>query len=127
MDWGILTGILAIIGHNWSAFAGFRGGKGMATSLGVVIAVAPLSLFVAIPVWILTFVLSGYVSLASVLTAIAYFISAFIFYPTDIYKISFAFLIAIFAIYKHIPNFKRLRQGEEHRFLYKNQGGTKSK
>lgn len=126
-DWGILTGILAIIGHNWSVFAAFRGGKGMATSLGVIIAIAPLSLFVAVPVWILTFVLSGYVSLASVFTAIAYLISVFIFYPSDLYKIIFAIIITAFAIYKHIPNFKRLRQGEEHRFLYKNQGGTKSK
>lgn len=121
-EYAILTGILAIAGHNWSIFAGFRGGKGVATSLGVAIALTPLSLVGTIPAWLGVFFLSGYVSLASVIAVLSYPLFVYIFYPGHVYLLIFAALIAILAVYKHRANIRRLRQGTESRILYKRKG-----
>jgi acyl phosphate:glycerol-3-phosphate acyltransferase len=126
-DYSILTGVLAIVGHNWSIFARFRGGKGIATSMGVAIALTPLILFVALPVWGVTFGIFGYVSLASILAAVAYPISVYLFYPNDPYKLVFTIIIACLAIYRHKANLKRLIQGEEHRILYQNKRSATKK
>lgn len=117
-DFAVLTGILAIVGHNWPIFSGFKGGKGIATSLGVLIALTPYSLLVVIPLWLLFFVLFGYVSLASIIAALSYPISVFFFYQNDLFKIVFATAICIMAVYRHKANIIRLFKGEEHRILY---------
>jgi glycerol-3-phosphate acyltransferase PlsY len=124
-DLAIIAGILAIAGHNWPIYSGFKGGKGIATSLGVVIALTPLSLLVIIPIWLIIFIIFGYVSLASVLTAIAYPIAVYLYYPHDIYKLLFALIIAILATYRHKSNLVRLLHGEEHRILYQKRKGAK--
>lgn len=126
-DPGILTGILAIIGHNWPVFTGFRGGKGIATSTGVIAILMPLSLAVVFPVWLIIFLIYGYVSLASVISCVAYPISVFILYtaPADRYKLLFAVFISIIAIYRHKSNIQRLLKGEENRILYKKRGAQK--
>jgi glycerol-3-phosphate acyltransferase PlsY len=124
-DPSILTGTLAIIGHNWPIHARFKGGKGIATSLGVMIALTPYSLLVALPVWIAFFVISGYVSLASVMAALSYPISVFFLYTNDPYKLAFATIIGVLAIYRHHGNIGRLFRGEENRILYKKRGGDK--
>jgi len=117
----ILAGILAIVGHNWPIYAKFKGGKGIATSLGVLIALSPTSLLIAFPVWLLALLLSGYVSVGSILSAIAYPISVFIFYPHQIYLQLFALLAGILAVYRHRINIQRLLRGEEKRILYNKQ------
>ncbi len=121
----ILTGVLAIVGHNWPIHSGFKGGKGIATSLGVMIGLTPYSLVVALPVWLVFLFCSGYVSLASILAAISYPISVFIFYHDDPSRQIFAIAIGVLAIYRHHTNIKRLLRGEENRILYKNRGGSK--
>ena len=126
-DLAIVTGVLAIIGHNWPIYSKFKGGKGIATSLGVVIALTPLSLSVIIPTWLVIFVIFGYVSLASVLTAVAYPIAVYLFYPNDIYKLIFALILAILATYRHKSNLERLLHGQEHRILYQKSRGAKGK
>lgn len=126
---GIITGILAIIGHNWPVFSGFRGGKGIATSAGVIIALAPLSLIVVLPVWLIVFLISGYVSLASIVCAISLPIGVLYFYNSANdynYKLIFAIFVAALAIYRHKTNIRRLYKGEEHRILYQKRGAQKS-
>jgi glycerol-3-phosphate acyltransferase PlsY len=117
-DLAVLAGVCAITGHNWSVFAKFKGGKGIATSLGVVIALTPMSLLVILPLWLCLFIISRYVSLASILAAIAYPISAYFFYPADPYKLLFAVIIGILAVYRHKSNIVRLVKGEEHKILF---------
>jgi glycerol-3-phosphate acyltransferase PlsY len=126
-DMSILAAVLVIVGHNWPVFAKFKGGKGIATSLGVIIALTPYSLLVILPVWLAVFLISGYVSLASIIVAFTYPIAVFLFYPTDTYKLLFAIIIAILALYRHKGNFGRLIHGEEHRILYQNRKGAKEK
>jgi glycerol-3-phosphate acyltransferase PlsY len=117
-DLAVLAGVCAIAGHNWSVFAKFKGGKGIATSLGVVIALTPMSLLVILPLWICLFLITRYVSLASILAAIAYPVSALFFYPDDPYKQIFAAIIGILAVYRHKPNIVRLVKGEEHKISF---------
>ncbi|HEX7713929.1 MAG TPA: glycerol-3-phosphate 1-O-acyltransferase PlsY [Bacillota bacterium] len=126
-DPAIIAGVLVIAGHNWPIFANFRGGKGIATSLGVIIALTPLSLIVIIPAWIIVFLCFGYVSLASIMAAVFYPVGVYFFYQIDPYKIGFSILIAVLALYRHRSNFKRLATGEEHRILYQNRKGATKK
>ncbi|MGE5606466.1 MAG: glycerol-3-phosphate 1-O-acyltransferase PlsY [Bacteroidota bacterium] len=123
-DFAILSGIAAIIGHNWPIYTRFRGGKGIATSLGVIIGLTSKSLLIVLPVWIIAFVLSGFVSLASILAALSYPISVFISYNGDYYKLVFAAVTAILAVYRHKSNLQRLFQGKEHRILYNKRKGA---
>jgi glycerol-3-phosphate acyltransferase PlsY len=117
-DMAVLAGVCAIAGHNWSIFAKFKGGKGIATSLGVVIALTPISLIVLLPLWLVLFLITRYVSLASILAAIAYPVSAYFFYPADPFKLIFAAIIGILAVYRHKPNIVRLLKGEEHKIIF---------
>lgn len=121
IDLASLAGIFVIAGHNWSVFAHFKGGKGIATSLGVIIGLTPVSLLAALPVWIGIFLLSGYVSLASVVAAVSYPISVIFLYPNDLNKLLLALILASFAVYRHHSNLKRLFHGEENRILYNSQ------
>lgn len=123
-DFAILSGVAAIIGHNWPIYTRFRGGKGIATSFGVIIGLTSKSLLIVLPVWIISFVISGFVSLASILAAISYPISVFICYNGDLYKLGFALAIAILAIYRHKSNLHRLFQGNENRILYNKKKGA---
>jgi glycerol-3-phosphate acyltransferase PlsY len=117
-DLAVLAGVCAIAGHNWSVFANFKGGKGIATSLGVVIALTPMSLLVILPLWLGLFLITRYVSLASILAAIAYPVSANFFYPDDPFKLFFAVIIGVLAVYRHKPNIVRLVKGEEHKISF---------
>ncbi len=121
----VLTGLCAILGHNYSPWAGFKGGKGIATSAGVLIALMPAAIVILIVVWLLVFAISRYVSLASI-------IAAAVLPPLTLWgswfhgKIQdgtwnkalfiFTVLIAGLAIWKHRGNIQRLRDGTEHRF-----------
>ncbi len=117
-DFAILTGIAAIIGHNWPIYTGFRGGKGIATSFGVIIGLTSKSLLIVLPTWIIFFGATGFVSLASILAAISYPISVYFSYNGDYYKLGFSVVIAVLAIYRHKSNLQRLLHGKEHRILY---------
>jgi acyl phosphate:glycerol-3-phosphate acyltransferase len=126
-DIAIIAGILAIVGHNWPVFSKFKGGKGIATSLGVLIGLTPYSLLLIIPIWLTVFFIFGYVSLASIIVALAYPIAVSFFYPQDIYKLLLAIIVAILAVYRHKSNLGRLIHGQEHRILYQNRRGAKDR
>ncbi|EXL26275.1 hypothetical protein X842_0039 [Listeria monocytogenes Lm_1880] len=107
----LLTGAFAIIGHSFPLFAGFRGGKAVATSAGVILAYAPLLFVAALVVFLVTLKLSKYVSLSSMIgTLAALIISLFM---GDWILIVLVACIALFVIWRHRANITRIRNGEE--------------
>jgi glycerol-3-phosphate acyltransferase PlsY len=116
----ILLGLSCISGHNWTIFLKFRGGKGVATTLGALLALAiqisPLRLILALMIltWLLIFLFFRIVSLASVLAGIALPIYAIIFKQSAPLIFS-AFVLCVFILLRHRPNLIRLFQGKEPR------------
>lgn len=124
----VLTGLCAILGHNYSPWVGFKGGKGIATSAGVLIALMQAAIVILIAVWLAVFLVSKYVSLASIVTAAV--LPLVTLWGSWLHgKIQngtwnkplfiFTLIIAILAIWKHRANIERLRTGTEHRFTRK--------
>jgi acyl phosphate:glycerol-3-phosphate acyltransferase len=117
--WMQVVGVAAaLVGHCYSAFTGFRGGKGVATSVGGVVVLMPIALLVAAVVWAVTFYSSRYVSLASILAAVALPISAWALGRAPL-LIGLAVAIAVFVIIRHRSNIVRLLNGTENRFTKK--------
>lgn len=116
--WAIAIGVAAIAGHVRPVYLGFqKGGKGMATAGGVFLALAPLATALGLAVWVLVFLPSGYVSLASIVAAVL-FPFAILATGTPVRSALFAVavLTAVFVVWMHRSNIARLRRGEEHRF-----------
>jgi glycerol-3-phosphate acyltransferase PlsY len=116
--WAIAIGVAAIAGHVRPVYLGFqKGGKGVATAGGVFLALAPLATAVGLAVWVLTFLPTGYVSLASIVTAVL-FPFALLATGTPARSALFvvAVIVALFVVGTHRANIGRLRRGEEHRF-----------
>ncbi len=110
----IALGVLAVIGHVFPVFTGFRGGKGVATLVGVVIALFPQTFWVILAWFILVFALSGFVSLASITSALLFpLISIFLFHEKSLALIVLSILIAVFIPVTHHKNIRRLLKGEE--------------
>lgn len=111
----IVYGLAAIAGHVWSAFLGFRGGKGVATGAGVLFALAPLTTVVALLIWIGVVALTRYVSVGSIATAtLVPLLAALLDAPGP--TVGFCAAIALFVWWTHRENLRRLRDGTEHRF-----------
>lgn len=113
-----VIGLAAILGHNFSIFLKFKGGKGVATSLGVALALSPHAALMAATAWLLTFRVSGYSSLSGLV--------AFASFPFCIYiidysaeKIAIAVIIATLIFITHRGNIKRLITGKENKFMRK--------
>lgn len=112
--WAILAGALAIAGHSLSPFLRFKGGKGIATGLGVLLGVAPSTVLTGLGVWILTLILTRWVSLASILAAITVPVSAYFlgYQPVTAGVLAAA---AALVIFRHKDNIRRLLNGTEPR------------
>ncbi|MDI6807598.1 MAG: glycerol-3-phosphate 1-O-acyltransferase PlsY [Candidatus Eisenbacteria bacterium] len=126
-DLSLICGISSILGHSFSVFVGFRGGKGVATSLGVFLAIVPKAVLVAFLIWIAVFLGAGYVSLASCIGALVLPVSVYFFSPGRLLLVLVTSAVAIFILLKHIPNMKRLVKGEEKKLLrrgHKKEGGA---
>jgi glycerol-3-phosphate acyltransferase PlsY len=116
----MICGGAAIIGHVWTVFAGFKGGKGIATAAGMLIGIAPTEFAVSIGVFFIFFFSFRYVSLGSIMAAVAFPLSLIIRYnilsdEIHSYKtlVFFSTGIALFLIYSHRANIKRLIEGTE--------------
>ncbi|WP_373620940.1 glycerol-3-phosphate 1-O-acyltransferase PlsY [Listeria monocytogenes] len=107
----LLTGAFAIIGHSFPLFARFRGGKAVATSAGVILAYAPLLFVAALVVFLVTLKLSKYVSLSSMIGALAALIISL--FMGDWILVVLVACIALFVIWRHRANITRIRNGEE--------------
>jgi glycerol-3-phosphate acyltransferase PlsY len=115
LTWALAYGAAAIVGHVFSVYVGVRGGKGVATSAGVFLALAPRAVLVGLVVWATLVYATGYVSLASVTAAAILPLAVLLFQGVGpVFWLSLA--LAIFVIYAHRTNLGRLMRGEEHRF-----------
>lgn len=109
----VLAGMVVILGHNWSVYLKFSGGKGIATGFGVLISLVPYITLILLLIWLATLVTSRHVSLASVVTASFFPFFTVILcwgnYPYILFSIVSSFVV----IYKHRSNIGRLLRGEE--------------
>lgn len=112
----LALGAMAVVGHVYSVFVGFRGGKGVATGAGVVVGLAPLAAVGATAVWAVVVKLSGYVSLGSILAAASLPLAVYLIYPDRRSTIWIFAALAGFVIVLHHANIRRLLAGTEHRF-----------
>jgi acyl phosphate:glycerol-3-phosphate acyltransferase len=117
---GLLCGCAAIIGHNYSIYLKLRGGKGIATSAGMLAGVAPVPFFIGIGVWLLLFLVFRYVSLASIVAAFAVGLSAWICDCGEGLTLPIVITVmAALAIIRHHSNLKRLLAGTENRVSFR--------
>lgn len=118
----IILGIMAVVGHIWPIFANFKGGKGVATILGVVMAMQLLPTLIAFAVFILILLTTRYVSVGSILASISYPISVFFLnLGTTWPLVVFSIAVPLLLIFTHRANIKRLWNGNENKadFLFK--------
>jgi glycerol-3-phosphate acyltransferase PlsY len=114
----IACGMAAILGHVFPIFAGFHGGKGVATTFGVLLALQPWLTLTCSGIFLVVLLISGYVSLSS-MTAVAMFpvLLVTLFRTGSVIFIVFSVIVAVAVIITHIPNIRRLLKGEEKKFL----------
>lgn len=120
---GILSGVCCVIGHVYPVWLGFRGGKGVATSIGVLFGLAPFAALIMSAVWILTFEATRYVSVASITAALALPITVgamfWLRYLNTPVLFYFSLCLATVVVVRHRSNISRLRDGTEPRFVRK--------
>ena len=114
-QWSLAIGFFAIFGHTFSPFIKFKGGKGVATSAGTFLALAPLAMGSSLVTFIVVVTCTKFVSLGSILASIVLPIACAMFYPAKPVIWQACTLLTIFIIYKHRSNLGRLIRGEENR------------
>jgi len=121
LDYKIAMGAAAVLGHVFPLFTGFKGGKGVASLVGVILALYSPYIFLIVFAWFaLVFVVTKYVSLASITGSVLFAILAiFVFHEQNIYLIVLAILIAVFVPVTHRKNIKRLLNGEENKLSFR--------
>jgi glycerol-3-phosphate acyltransferase PlsY len=119
----VIISVATVAGHNWTVFLGFKGGKGMATSLGVLIGLAiqfqvlRIILLLVTVIWLALFLIFGFVSLASIAAAVVFPVLMVAFlepFPLIIMSI----VLCVFIVFRHSSNIKRLAKGQENRVSF---------
>ncbi len=122
----ILAGLAAVSGHIWTVFAGFKGGKGIATGLGVLITIVTLDMLVAIGIFIIVVSLSRYISLGSITAALS--IPIIMIIRENVFNVDipgyhtllpFVILLALLVTFTHKANIKRILNGSENKLSFK--------
>ncbi|QYR66842.1 glycerol-3-phosphate 1-O-acyltransferase PlsY [Fusobacterium animalis] len=113
----VILGLVAILAHTFSCFISFKGGKGVATSLGVFLFLAPVITLILLVIFILVVYFTKYISLGSIIAAFLLPIFTF-FTHRDTYLFTLSVVIAIFVIYRHKTNISRLLSGTENKFKF---------
>jgi glycerol-3-phosphate acyltransferase PlsY len=113
----LVCGLVAVVGHVFSVFVGFKGGKGVATAAGVMLGLTPVALGVAVLVWVALVYLTGYVSVGSITAAAIFPLAVYLLEPPDrpaMLWLDIAVAVAI--VWLHRANIQRLLKGTENRF-----------
>lgn len=116
--WQVILGLVAVCGHNWTVFLSFKGGKGIATSLGVLIgltiAIVSIRMVVGLTflTWVVIFLATGYVSLASIVASVMFPILTLVF-PQPFAVIILAVVLCVFVVLRHRSNISRLLERKE--------------
>lgn len=110
----IIAGLAAVLGHNYTCWLHFKGGKGIATSAGVLVALVPYALLIILGIWILVLGLTRFVSLASICASFALPFATWVT-GGSLTMIAITSAMTALAIYKHRPNIQRLIKGTESR------------
>jgi acyl phosphate:glycerol-3-phosphate acyltransferase len=111
----VIAGIFAVLGHNYPCWLRFKGGKGIATTAGVYLALAPWAVLVALVIFILAVLMTKYVSVGSIAAAIALPATVWIMTPHNLFLGIVTTALSALAIYKHKSNIQRLMAGTESR------------
>lgn len=111
-----IAALAAVLGHLFPVWLKFKGGKGVATALGVFLVLFPKAVLVSLAIFIITVLVTRYVSLGSILAAIAFPVAAFFLGNPDWQTLLPACAIALLIVLKHHANIARLLSGTEHRF-----------
>ena len=120
----ILIGLACICGHNWTIFLNFKGGKGVATTLGVLLGLSvkiaglKIILGIAVLIWLAVFIISRIISLSSVLAALSFPFLAVLFRQSHGLILIFT-LLAAFIIFRHRSNIQRILKGQEPKLSFK--------
>lgn len=119
INFKLALGIAALLGHIFPVFAGFRGGKGVATLLGILIGVQPMAALICSLIFLVLLIVTGYVSLSSMTAAIAYpFIIMLVLNETIPTVNIFAMAVAILVLITHQKNIERLLRGTESKVAF---------
>lgn len=110
----LICALMAVIGHVFPLFAGFRGGKGVATSLGVIIGLHPPAAFICLGLFLVVFIVSKYVSLGAITAAIAFPLLIIFYFKSDSFWLNvFSIILSAVVIFAHRKNIGRLVKGTE--------------
>ena len=114
----ILCGIGVLMGHVYPIYHGFKGGKGAGTMVGVLVVLFPTYLYICLPIWLVVLIFSGYVGLSTMAGVIALPIYTTMYYSQGLHSHFgwFSIFIAVFIIYAHRSNIRRMMNGNENRF-----------
>lgn len=114
----VVAGIGAVAGHVWTFLAGFKGGKGVATTVGVLLALSPAAFGIFVGVFVVAVALTRYVSVGSTLGAIAFALALWRLQPAGVRSPAFilGLVLAVLILWRHRENYARLARGEERRF-----------
>ena len=112
----IVSGVLVVLGHIFPVFAGFNGGKGVATSLGVILGIHPQAALICIAIFLIVFIASNYVSLGAIITSISFpLLVEFVFDNKNTYLLIFSIILSSAVVILHHNNIKRLIKGNENK------------
>ncbi len=116
INYKLCAAVFVILGHVFPIFAGFRGGKGVATSLGVIFAIHPPAAGICLAIFLLVFLTFNYVSLGAIVTAVSFpIVIHFVFQVTSLPLTIFSIVIGIAVVITHKKNILRLIQGSENK------------
>ena len=117
-NYQIVAGLATVVGHIYPVFAGFRGGKGVATIFGVLLAIHPLVTISCFGVFLCVFLISGYVSLGSITAGISFPVLLFFFFDTpSVFLKVFSVVVAVALLFTHRKSIVRLLKGEESKLI----------
>lgn len=123
-DMAIIAGIGAVLGHNYTCWLRFKGGKGIATTAGVYLALAPWAVLIALGVFVFAVLVTRYVSIGSISAAVALPVAVWILPPHNLFLCIVTTALVAMAIYRHKGNIQRIAAGTENRFQFKKKETT---